>query len=495
MYDDVKDRILFHPMLSRGTLEETLRLAEHEQRINRRSGEGIEDTRHAPVAAGVGRGGGMRIAAAAGADGGPSHEQRSAFFCQVHGANSSHNTPDCHKLRQDFLFHYNDFMAFICERDNMRGPAGDSAAAAVHRRYSNDLCLLDGDPLSTSGRHSPSKWRLRLFLTRSVNSLAESDSVSGNEIGVDSDGEVPGVPVAGMSVFDVPVVPVVNPAVTSQAPVCHTRMSTPKGGEQLQGDSGTSAGMFDAREGVASEDDVAVLGRAEQMDVDVFHHRAGRFSEPILSLTAKQQGNTLPRELGPGTTAAWPPAATAAPWPAVAAAAGGIITASPTAAAAAPWRPATAGATSSSPSHTAGGAPWTAAAAAALPDPRMTATRTTAAPLPTAVITAAPMPSPPTSEADEPLAPSPGAAKLPGPRTPAARSAAAANSSSQQHFAEEGAGELRGDELGDGEMKGDGEQHVREGCMWETKSNLLGVAPRHSVWARSAPRIARRHRV
>ncbi|CAB1098878.1 unnamed protein product [Ectocarpus sp. CCAP 1310/34] len=499
MYDDVKDRILFHPMLSRGTLEETLRLAEHEQRIKRRSGAGIEDTRHAPVAAGVGRGGGMRIAAAAGADGGPSHERRSAFFCQVHGANSSHNTPDCHKLRQDYLFHYNDFMAFIRERDSMRGPGfpqarGQDSGRLSGGSYREQLHQLDqgaswgrGRPFcppsagpdayqprvfneafstpnlpatpqqqqqqqqqyisappttSASSTATPSPppgdippasgAPLRLFHTSSVKPLGESDSVTGNEIGVVSDGEVSGVPVAGMSVLDVPVVPAVNPAITSQAPVSHTRMSTPKGGEQLQEDKGTSAGMFDAREGVAFEHDVAVLGRAEQMDVDVFHHRAGHFPEPILSMTAEQQGNTLPRELEPGNTAASPPSANAATWPAVAAATAGTITASPPAAAAVPWGPATADATSSSPSHTAGGAPWNAAAATDAPSP-LPPTSGTA--LPATVTAAAPSPLPPTSGAAVPLVPSPGATALPRPRTTATRTTdvAAAASSSPQH--------------------------------------------------------------
>ena len=96
VYDDVKNRVLFHPMLSRTTMEETLRLAEHEQRIKRRSGEGIEDRRHAPVDAGVGRGGGVGRAAAAETDGRPSREPRGPFFCQVHGVNSSHSTPACH---------------------------------------------------------------------------------------------------------------------------------------------------------------------------------------------------------------------------------------------------------------------------------------------------------------------------------------------------------------------------------------------------------------
>ncbi|CAB1106810.1 unnamed protein product [Ectocarpus sp. CCAP 1310/34] len=425
MYDDVKDRILFHPMLSRGTLEETLRLAEHEQRIKRRSGEGIEDTRHAPVAAGVGRGGGMRTAAAAGADGGRSHEQRGAFFCQVHGANSSHNTPDCHKLRQDFLFHYNDFMAFIRERDSMRGPGPDACQPRVfneafrtpnlpatpqqqQQQQQQQTSAHPQRPLPPR-RRSPLHLRATFLqlvapvfvsstqiLRSSVEPLGESDSLTGNEIGVVSDGELSGVPVAGMSVLDVPVVPVVNPAVTSQAPVSHTRMPTPKGGEQLQGDSGTSAGIFHAREGVAFEYDVAVLGRAEQMDVDVFHHRAGHFPEPILSMTAEQQGNTLPRELEPGNTAASPPSANAATWPAVAAATAGTITASPPAAAAVPWGPATADATSSSPSHTAGGAPWNAAAATDAPSP-LPPTSGTA--LPATVTAAAPSPRPPTSGA------------------------------------------------------------------------------------------------
>ncbi|CAB1117576.1 unnamed protein product [Ectocarpus sp. CCAP 1310/34] len=209
-------------------------------------------------------------------------------------------------------------------------------------------------------------------------------------------------------------------------------MSTPKGGEQLQGDSGTSAGMFDAREGVSFEYDVAVLGRAEQMDVDVFHHRAGHFPEPILSMTAEQQGNTLPRELEPGTTAASPPSANAATWPAVAAATAGTITASPPAAAAVTWGPATADATSSSPPHTAGGAPWNAAAAAAAPSP-LPPTSGTA--LPATVTAAAPSPLPPTSGAAVPLVPSPGATALPRPRTTATRTTdvTAAASSSPQH--------------------------------------------------------------
>ena len=135
VYDDVKNRVLFHPMLSRSTMEETLRLAEHEQRIKRRSGEGIEDRRHAPADAGVGQGGGVGRAAAAGTDGRPSHEPRGPFFCQVHGVNSSHSTPDCHKLRQDSLSNYNDFMAFMSERDSVRGPGFPQAG----RQYSGRL--------------------------------------------------------------------------------------------------------------------------------------------------------------------------------------------------------------------------------------------------------------------------------------------------------------------------------------------------------------------
>ncbi|CAB1098884.1 unnamed protein product [Ectocarpus sp. CCAP 1310/34] len=123
--------------------KEMLRLEEHELRYERRAGEGKEEMRHALVAAGVGRGGEAGKQAAAGSEQGGhrlQHPQRSvqplqqqpSHFCQLHGPNSTHETSECHKLRNEFLAHYNEFCAYMSGRREAqasvfpRGGAQDS---------------------------------------------------------------------------------------------------------------------------------------------------------------------------------------------------------------------------------------------------------------------------------------------------------------------------------------------------------------------------------
>ncbi|CAB1106836.1 unnamed protein product [Ectocarpus sp. CCAP 1310/34] len=118
-------------MLSRVTMQETLRMAEHERRHERRAGERREEKMHALVAAGMGRGGEPRKPAAKTDHRGQQlqqphtsmqpQQQQSSQICQFHGPNSTHETSDCHKLHGDFLTHYNEFFAYMRGRGEARG--------------------------------------------------------------------------------------------------------------------------------------------------------------------------------------------------------------------------------------------------------------------------------------------------------------------------------------------------------------------------------------
>ncbi|CAB1100169.1 unnamed protein product [Ectocarpus sp. CCAP 1310/34] len=88
--------------------------------------------RHALVAAGVGRGGGAGKPAAAGSEQGGDrlqqpqgsvqpHQQQPSHFCQLHGPNSTHETSECRKLRNEFLAHYNEFCAYMSGRREAQG--------------------------------------------------------------------------------------------------------------------------------------------------------------------------------------------------------------------------------------------------------------------------------------------------------------------------------------------------------------------------------------
>ncbi|CAB1110958.1 unnamed protein product [Ectocarpus sp. CCAP 1310/34] len=142
-FEKTKDRLLCDSILSRATMQEMLRLEEHELRYERRAGEGKEEMRHALVAAGVGRGGEAGKPAAAGSEQGghrlqqpqrsvQPHQQQPSHFCQLHGPNSTHETSECHKLRNEFLAHYNEFCAYMSGRREAqasvfpRGGAQDS---------------------------------------------------------------------------------------------------------------------------------------------------------------------------------------------------------------------------------------------------------------------------------------------------------------------------------------------------------------------------------
>ncbi|CAB1113069.1 unnamed protein product [Ectocarpus sp. CCAP 1310/34] len=134
-FEKTKDRLLFDTMLSRATMQEMLRMEEHELRYERRDGERKEEMRHALVAAGVGRGGGAGKPAAAGSEQGghrpqqpqgslPLHQQNQqqpSHFCQLHGPNSTHETSECEKLRNEFIAHYNEFCAYMSGRREAQG--------------------------------------------------------------------------------------------------------------------------------------------------------------------------------------------------------------------------------------------------------------------------------------------------------------------------------------------------------------------------------------
>ncbi|CAB1114482.1 unnamed protein product [Ectocarpus sp. CCAP 1310/34] len=149
-FDKTKDRLLFDSMLSRATMQEMLRLEEHELRYERRAGEGKEEMRHALVAAGVGRGGEAGKPAAAGSEQGghrlqqpqrsvQPHQQQPSHFCQLHGPNSTHETSECHKLRNEILAHYNEFCAYMSGRR-------EAQALVFPRGGAQDSGRMVGDP-------------------------------------------------------------------------------------------------------------------------------------------------------------------------------------------------------------------------------------------------------------------------------------------------------------------------------------------------------------
>ena len=92
-------------LLSSRTMEDLLRRAAHELERNGRSGEESEETRHALVAAGVGRGnrGGRN---AGDRENGERDRGRGQpyTYCAHHGEVQGHNTPDCIVSAKRFVF-------------------------------------------------------------------------------------------------------------------------------------------------------------------------------------------------------------------------------------------------------------------------------------------------------------------------------------------------------------------------------------------------------
>ena len=92
------DHVLLLPDLSSRTMKDLLRRAAHELERNGRSGEEIEEIRHALTAAGVGRGDrGWRNAG----DRGYGERDRTYTYCAHHGEGQGHNTPECIVMRRN----------------------------------------------------------------------------------------------------------------------------------------------------------------------------------------------------------------------------------------------------------------------------------------------------------------------------------------------------------------------------------------------------------
>ncbi|CAB1104092.1 unnamed protein product [Ectocarpus sp. CCAP 1310/34] len=131
-FEKSKDRLLFDSMLSRGYDAGDAEVGRARAEVRAESWRGEERDGHALVVAGVGRGGGAGKPAAAGSEQGghrlqqpkgsvQPHQQQPSHFCQLHGPNSTHETSKCHKLRHEFLAHYNEFCAYMNGRRETQG--------------------------------------------------------------------------------------------------------------------------------------------------------------------------------------------------------------------------------------------------------------------------------------------------------------------------------------------------------------------------------------